>query len=459
MTADAPAATTYPLRFVQPVVAALASAGVITHTARQLYGYPLILPDISVPLQTWLAPITAVLMLTATAAVVAMRPSLARACGWPIVIAGLGLVALIAQTPLLESGGDSTLVWFLVVVAASAAALGGVIVVAAHAPAAEQVAIAAGVAFGVATRSDSPLLWIVKPGLNSPTRMLPAYIVIGLALVAAAMAFTRPITLDATRRGFTAFVPVLAVTGVSGMIQLGHYARNLVLDVQISDGGPPSPQVTDIVTAFAEYTALALALVAGALLLWLGYRRGRADLARWVVLGFALGAPSLLVQFGFYYRTPVEVSGVVVTAVLATAAGIVLTLRADRLFAWDALGAAVTAVGMMIGSGHYTLQSRTPEIAFLVTIGGFAFALASGLTRAIRTTTGDAGQVALSLSLGFVALLATADAIGPASWVLLGTNGFNEFQLGPPITTLIGVGVLLLLFAFRRAGRARTIPL
>ena len=457
MTVDASAAPAYPLRLAQPVVAALASAGLIAVAARQLYGYPEILLNGAAPVLTWLAPITVVLMLTLPAAIVAMRPALGRA-GWSIAAAGLGVSTLVIQTVLVESRGETALVWFLVVVAGLAAALGGVMIVAAQAGTAERMAIAAGVAFGFAGQRYDLFLYMLEPYPSIASRMLPFYLAIALALAAAAMAFTRPLTadsLDTPPQRFAAFVPVLIVVAVSAIVQLGHYTRQAVVDeFRVSPDGLASQRRIDAVGAFAEYSAIALAAVAGLILLWLAWRRGKADLARWVVLGFALGGPSMVVVFGFQNGGTADVTGVVLTALVCTAAGVVLAWRADRLFPWDALGVAVAAIGMIVGSVSYRMGPPTSAFASIVITGGFALALAAGLTRAVRTTTATqgsvTGQVAISLALGLVALLVTADAIAPATWMLLVSNGFGGFQLSVPITSLVAAGILVLLFGFRR---------
>src|SRR5688572_5764291 len=87
MTVDAPA-TVHPMRFAQPVVAALASAGVVTVITQQFFGITQISPGLGPAVLTWLAAITAVVMLVVPAAAVAKRPSLGRAGGWPIVAVG-----------------------------------------------------------------------------------------------------------------------------------------------------------------------------------------------------------------------------------------------------------------------------------------------------------------------------------------------------------------------------------
>jgi hypothetical protein len=460
MSVDAPTATAHPLRLAQALFAGLASAGLIAVSARQLYRYPQVLLSQQAPVLTWLAPITVAFMLTLPAAIVATRPALGRA-GWSLVAAGLGVSTLVIQTELVGTRGEADLVWLVVVIAGLAGALGAVMVAAEQAGTAERIAIAAGVAFGFAAQRYDLWLYQLGPSPSTTTRMLPFYLAVAAALAAAAIAFTRPRTtgtIDAPPQALATFGPVLIAVAVAGMIQLGHYLRQAVVEeFRLSPDGLASQRRIDTVSAFAEFSAIALAAVAGLILFWLGWRRGKADLARWVVLGFALGGPSLTLVIGFQSGGTAGVTWAALTALGCAAAGVALAWYADRLFPWDALGVAVTALGMIVGSVAYRVGPPTAGVAYLMITGGFALALAAGLTRAVRTTTATTatkglavGQAAISLALGFVALLATADAIEPATWILLVSNGFDGFQLGAPITSLVAAGILVVLFGFRR---------
>lgn len=452
MTADAPAAAAHPVRFALPVVAALTSAGVLVTGVRLLFGYAQVPPGVEPLVLTWLAPITIALMLTAPAAAVALRPALGRAGGWPITAAGLAVSTLVIQTALPGTRGDQALGWFLVVLAGFAVAVGGLLVAAAQAPTAERIAIAGGVAIGFADERYYLQLLLSEPPSSAVTRMAPYYLIIVLAMIAAALASLRGARAAEPQPGPGTMVAVLVVVAVSGLVQLGHYLRQLIVDeYRLSPDGLASQRRIDAVESFSQYSAIALAAGAGLVLLWLGFRRGKADLARWVALGFALAGPGVVVVFGFYYSGPTDPSGLALTALLAIAAGIVLALRADRLFAWETLGITAAAIGMMVGSVSYRLGGTSSVFAALLITGGFAFAFGFGLIRAMRTTTGTPGQIALSLSLGLVAFLTTADALAPVAWAMRSSSGFEGFRLTVPFVSLAGAAVILLLFGFRRA--------
>ncbi|GIH09699.1 hypothetical protein Rhe02_77660 [Rhizocola hellebori] len=371
-------------------------------TAERLFGYaPMFLGESLTSVQRHLSAILALAAVMTIAAVFAFR-SLRRAGGWLVPLAGLAVVLgciwlFTYQPELAETGQVPLTIGYGI-------ALGGVLAAAAAGGSRERVAVAIGVAFGLATGAASIRLITPEVRLGSN---LPLYATLPVALVAAwvvvaASLSPRPAEPSAQRRGL--LMPMILAAALYVIVLVGNPLRPSIVDGFSSRRG-----------LSAEYSAVGLALLVALILVWYGYRVGKAQLARWLLVCLALAGPATLSVIGFQYgRYGTGMAMVAVAAVAATAGGLLAHYVVSDL-PWELIGIGAAALGMVLSSVAQRSGPPSAALTVLLIAGGVAFAFGSGLVSLLGTI----AEPMTALSLGLVTLILAADAMRPATMIAL----------------------------------------
>ncbi|WDZ85218.1 hypothetical protein [Micromonospora cathayae] len=493
---------------------ATATVGLIFATVLPYLLLPTVFGDLvpTVPLRSGvLAPVA---LAVAAAAAVAVR----RVDGWWLALAGLLLVVTAdrsAALPVVTSvDAPSPLgtLAFLAVAVGTGLTLGGVLLAVGTASGPVRAALAGGLAVGVLAGPAYAALLTPAPTGLSPELYWVALAATGLTAVLAPRDRGRLAALLTDRRRLAAVLaprdrdgsappsptggprrrpdsvptpaatalrrgPVIAVT-VAGLIVLGGLLVRwwVIREFRVSPDGLAGPRREAAVESFAHYSAVAVAVVAGLLLLGYAHRAFGIVGARWVALGFAV-APVRLVGWHLdVTAVPGRVLLVAVTGLAAVVVGVTLARQVAGLLPWDALGVAVAAVALPLAAP--VVRAELPSAA---TVGpvlvalGTGLAVGFGLTHAAaagppapqpiptpphRTTTPDQptsphhettgpdrGRLAGVAVLGFATWALTAQALAP---VAVRPAGPTDLSFTLPLLALAGAVTLVLLFALTR---------
>ncbi|MGN9776393.1 hypothetical protein ACTMS0_11530 [Micromonospora sp. H33] len=444
------------------------------------------------------------------AVAIAVPALLPRLPGWPVAAAGLAVylagdltdadLMMKALLPI-EVGTTREVALALAATAGLGLALGGVLLALAQASPATSWWVGAGLAAGLVLhpvsgelfRAVLPPYGATVPGADRGTGDLELWLALGLALVAAVVAYIRgsgPLGSARFRPG----APV-AVIAVAALLLLGLALRmGMLREFRPSSDEMAGQDRTE--ESFAQVSAVVLAAVAALLLTAYAYRLGRARAARWVVLG-AAAAPIAVVTFpDTGPSSATRTALVLLLGLLAVAGGALAGRHAAGMLPWDALGLVVAAaataltwpvaradlpadtvgpvlvavgLGLAFGSGIVlvTGPAGTPTAGPPGTVnGGAVGSPAAG--PAGGSTAGPADGQAIAplgertggrtrdasaagvLVLGPAALMLCATALAPV--VLRAQAGVPEQDpsFTVPLFTTMGAVLLVLLFGFAR---------
>ena len=317
-------------------------------------------------------------------------------------------------------------------------ALGGVLAAAAIGGPRQRVAVAAGVAFGMATGMAS--IRLLTPQFR-PGQELALYTTVPVATVAAlaVIAAVWAAWLDAPFANRPRHRELLMPTFLAAVLYMVVLAGNMMR------------QAIAAVAPFSEYSAIALALLIGLILVWVGYRRGQAPLARWVLLCLALAGPAPASVLIYQYDRTYSRAAMVLAAATAAVAGALLARYARRDLPWEVIGIAVAACGMVLGSiGNRVIPGIGDPVTMLIG-AGVAFALGSGLVALLIRV----AHPATALSLGLVTLVLVAHSMRPATLLALQPSVSDHLPLSVPMVSLLAAGGIVALQVFSRQTQAR----
>jgi hypothetical protein len=245
--------------------------------------------------------------------------------------------------------------------------------------------------------------------------------------------------------------PVIGIVAAAVVGQGLTMAWQVVLDgIARSSTGGISQQRAEVVDNLNVLAHVLIAAVITLVLLVVAYRRGGANLARWVVVGFALAMAGVGFPFGVGL-TVGSLAPVIAGATLGAVAGAVAVRQLDGGIPWDALGVAIAAVGLLLTSPRGRLE--LPDLfraATVVTAFGVALALTAGLGRlADPRARGLAGPDAgLSAALGFATLILSAQTVIPV--IIFTSAPYGSLQLHQTGSLAAAAVVLLALFGLGR---------
>ncbi|MFI7212249.1 hypothetical protein [Micromonospora maritima] len=254
-------------------------------------------------------------------------------------------------------------------------------------------------------------------------------------------------------------IGAVVVTAVAAVLTLaGLMTRWWVVDVfRLSPDGLVGPRRAQFVESVAYFSPVAVAAVAGLVLLGYAWRTGRAAAARWVVLGFAAG-PLLLLRLvlGFVGERP-QAYLVLLAGVAAVVAGATLARLRPGLLPWDAVGLLLAALAVPLAAP--TVRAEMPGAGTLVvslpSALGLGLALGFGLVLAVTAPGADAdrepGRTAGILALGAAATALSALALAPTVIRGLGLGPSEGVALTVPMLVAVSALLLVLLFGFGRA--------
>jgi hypothetical protein len=271
----------------------------------------------------------------------------------------------------------------------------------------------------------------------------------GLAVVAGvllAMTAREAPTGTVAWRGPVIGIAVAAVLG-RGLLMAW---QAILEDIARSSTGGISQRRAELVDSLNLLAHVLIAAVITVVLLVVAYRRGGANLARWVVVGFALMIAGVGIPFAVG-PTVGALAPVIAGAAIGAAIGVVAVRQLDGGFPWDALGVAIAAVGLLLTSPRGQLElPGLVRAATIVTSLGVALALTAGLGRlADPRARGLSGRDAgLSAALGFATLILCAQAVLPV--ILFSSAPYGSLQLHQTVSLAIAAAVLLALFGLGR---------
>ncbi|WBC17909.1 hypothetical protein O7600_14280 [Micromonospora sp. WMMA1998] len=248
-------------------------------------------------------------------------------------------------------------------------------------------------------------------------------------------------------------------TAVAAVLTLaGLVTRWWVVDVfRLSPDGLVGPRRARFVESVAYFSPVAVAVVAGLVLVGYAWRIGRAVAARWVVLGFAAGPLLLLgLRLGFVGERS-QAYLVLLAGAAAVVAGATLARLRPALLPWDAVGLLLAALAVPLAAP--TVQAELPGTGTLVvslpSALGLGLALGFGLVLAASGPGDDAdrepGRTAGILALGAAATVLSALALAPTVIRGLGLGPSAGVALTVPVLVAVSALVLVLLFGFGRA--------
>ncbi|MDI1462086.1 hypothetical protein QEZ54_14015 [Catellatospora sp. KI3] len=397
-------------------------------------------------------------LIAAVGAAVLAVPLRHRFGGWPL--AGAGLAALMAVAALTSSisGPEAVLLYWAALSATGGLALLGTLNAAAGSV--HRLAIGAGLAAGLA---GSRLLWhlmnLAYAQVDLPPTaaelMVPGATLLLVIVAALTDPPGRPVRPEQPERpagtgGLLAVVGAAVFLLAAGSVTL----RVLYEALRVSADGLASLRRMEFVQDLTYFGPLVLALLLATLLTWYAARRGGADLARWTVLAFAAAAPLGYLQIGVRGDGElIDQLPAALAAVAGAAAGTLLVRRADRWFAWETIGLALSAVGVLAGLVAYRQTPTWWTMSGLLLAGGLGLALGAGVVRVLGTAEGGPVRTAGSVGLGFATLLLAAQALGPVVWRAQQSDGYGEIPLTIPVLTGVLAIVLLVLFGVGRTMR------
>ncbi|WP_091451517.1 hypothetical protein [Micromonospora inyonensis] len=345
-------------------------------------------------------------------------------------------------------------------------ALGGVLLAVGQAARPARAPVAVGLAVGLACQPAYAAVVRSAVAERGPIPSFPVqlWLALGVTVVAALLAYRRRGAAPRPVPSPLRWTPVIVVV-LAGLLVLGGLLVRswMVRAFRVSPDGLAGPRREQAVETLANHSTVAIAVVAGLVLLWYAHRAVGLVGARWVVLGFA-AAPVSLVAWALDLATsPRRVLLVAVTGLVAVSAGALLARHAARVLPWDALGVALAAVALPLAA-----PAVRAELPSALTVGpvlaalGLGLALGFGLTfPATRDPDEEDGSGAVdpgiergwlpaALVLGFVAWTLTAQALSPVAVRAQFQNVRSEPTFTLPV--LVGTAALLLalLFAFGR---------
>ncbi|SBT64472.1 hypothetical protein GA0070622_1448 [Micromonospora sediminicola] len=408
-----------------------------------------------------------------------------RLPGWPVALAGLALDYLAGEVGLRQGAGlvpqqPPTAEGVLAVLAAVGAglALGGALSAVARSAPARRWPVAAALAAGLVVGPGVEDLFRLAAGdgVASGGRGWSAQVGVSvLAVVVAAVLRHResgrpvgtanadpagPPTGEPGRRSAgRAPIGAVVATAVAAVLTLaGLMTRWWVVDVfRLSPDGLVGPRRARFVESVAYFSPVAVAVVAGLVLLGYAWRTGRATAARWVVLGFATGPLLLLgLRLGFVGERA-QAYLVLLAGVAAVVAGATLARLRPGLLPWDAVGLLLAALAVPFAAP--TVQAELPGTGTLVvslpSALGLGLALGFGLVLVVTAPGADAdrdpGRAAGVLALGAAAIALSALALAPTVIRGLGLGPSEGVALTVPMLVAVSALVLVLLFGFGRA--------
>jgi hypothetical protein len=249
--------------------------------------------------------------------------------------------------------------------------------------------------------------------------------------------------------GTVLWVSVAAVAAVV----LSRLWQLVLEDIAQSSTGGISQSRAELVESMDLLVRVAIGATVGVILLIVAYRRGAANLARWVVVAFGVAATSAAIPVQIISEADVITQGLI-PAALGAVAGAAAVRYADRWFPWDALGLVLVAAAVVLGSdrGRIELPDFT-EPAIMIGSFGLGLALTAGLAR--LTDPGARGlsapDVSMSAALGVAALVLCQQ---PITWFAYAPRrDVLSLQLTVPLTMAGAAVVLVVLFGLGRLVR------
>ncbi|MFI2709804.1 hypothetical protein ACH495_06695 [Micromonospora sp. NPDC018662] len=420
-------------------------------------------------------------------ALVAVVPAVVAAAadrlpGWPVALVGLALhylagelavggVGIVPRQP--PTAGQTAAV--LAAALGAGLALGGALLALARLGPAHRWVVAAALAAGLVGYPGVEDLFRLASGgpYDVGGRAWPAQVGVSVLVVTVAAVLAhreRPVgggPVGRPRVGPAVATAVAAVLTLAGLV-----VRWWVVDAfRLSPDGLVGPRRAQFVESVAYFSPVAVAVVAGLVLLGHAYRVGRARAARWVVLGFAAG-PLLFLGLRLVFTGQRSQAYLVVLAgVLAVVAGATMARLRPGLLPWDAVGLLPAALAVPLADP--AIQAELPGTANLVVplpmaVGlglslGFGLVLAATGPGAVASDPGDGAvgsrdvgdpepaRTAGILALGVAAALLSALALAPVLLRSMSIGRTEEVALTVPVLVGVSALVLVVLFGFGRA--------
>ncbi|SCG79093.1 hypothetical protein [Micromonospora humi] len=316
-----------------------------------------------------------------------------RLPGWPVALTGLALdylaggvalgggAGIVPQQPL-TAGQVSTV---LAMAVGAGLALGGALSALARLGPPRRWPVAAALAAGLVVHPGVADVFrlAVSDDYQGVERAWPAQAgvsVLAVAVAAVLAHLARPA--GRAPAGPPRIGPVVVTALAAVLTLVGLVVRWWVVDVfRLSPDGLAGPRRARFVESVAYFSPVAVAVLAGLVLLGYAYRTGRVVAARWVVLGFAAG-PLLFLGLRLVFTGQRSQAYLVVLAgVAAVLAGAAMARLRPGLLPWDAVGLLLAALAVPLAAP--AVQAELPGTANLVvslpSAVGLGLALGFGL--------------------------------------------------------------------------------
>jgi len=387
---------------------------------------------------------------------------LSRRWGWFVAAGGLAIDFALFELPSTIRIGQQT--YLLVLAVVGGAAVGGVLAVFGVAGRRARLAITGGLAFGVV--GGSLLLQAVQYAGwelgESDARRIQLGVPLALCLAAGiawllGRASASPVA-EVEREPTVArpwMTPVLAVTtAVATTIAY-------VVMMRVLDGvgrRSASPRRADAVETIDRVGSLGIAAVAALAFAVYAYRRGGSTLARWVLVGFAVGLAQPFVDVGLSLPRTAASGSLWLVPACALAGGIAGAVLSRTVVGvpWDVLGLVALAAAVLLSSprGNLELPGRSAGMAQFVTVT-LAFVLAASLTplasQWVSARVGGPGEVAALVSLGFGAYALASAVMFPTAVTL---DRLHDTGLGPAVMVMVAAVGALALYGLGRVAQS-----
>jgi hypothetical protein len=189
-----------------------------------------------------------------------------------------------------------------------------------------------------------------------------------IALVAGLLALRRPVAPE-PGRAVGAIVIVVGAVLAARLLALGW--RLVLNDLAASSTGGISEDRAAFLGALDQSVRIGIAALVAVILLVGAYRRGGPELARWVVVGFAVTLP-LLANGSAFFADPRLIAGL--PGLAGALLGGLVALRRGPVLPWDAIGLGITVIGALLPPG-------LGEVGLAVVVFGLGFTITEGLVR------------------------------------------------------------------------------
>jgi hypothetical protein len=230
-----------------------------------------------------------------------------------------------------------------------------------------------------------------------------------IALITGLLAVRRPVAPE-PGRPVGAIITVVAAVLAARLLALGW--RLILNDLAASSTGGISEDRAAFLGALDQSVRIGIAALVAVILLVGAYRRGGPELARWVVVGFAVTLP-MLANASVFFTDPRLVAGL--PGLAGALLGGLVARRRGAAVPWDAIGLVIAVIGAQ-------QRPAVGDAGLAVVVFGLVFAITESLARLGGGMDVLPGLVAMVLALQLTRPV-TAALAGPDLNIVLPAAG------------------------------------